>query len=208
MAERCESYHAIDFAWLGRRKMLKPGRASSIRWSNAGGAAVSVGIVASGDCVHLTYRYRAGDAWQRAREVVPFTYTRTCFRGRRRWFACPACGKACRVLFGVPFRCRRCHGLHYSSQYQSAGGRAANRLQSLRARLGGSGDLLDPFPTRPKHMHRKTYARLRALNLKLAGRFTSGIASDLERLQRRIAPRGTVTSQGWTKQDEDARDAE
>jgi hypothetical protein len=57
-------------------------------------------------------------------------------------------------------------------------------------------------------MRRKTYARLQALNLKLAGRFTSGIASDLERLQRRIAPRGTVTSQGWTKQDEDARDAE
>jgi hypothetical protein len=103
MAERCESYHAIDFAWLGRRKMLKPGRASSIKWSNAAGAAVSVGIVASGDCVHLTYRYRAGDSWQKAREAVSFTYTRTCFSGRRRWFACPACGKACRVLFGVPF---------------------------------------------------------------------------------------------------------
>jgi hypothetical protein len=190
MAERCESYHAIDFAWLGRRKMLKPGRASSIKWSNAGGAAVSVGIVASVDCVHLSYRYRAGDAWQRAREVVPFTYTRTRFGGRRRWFACPACGRPCRVLFGVHFRCRRCHGLHYSSQYQSAGERAAGRLQSLRTRLGGSADLLEPFPTRPRHMQRQTYARLQTLNLNLLERFASGITGDVERLERRIGSRG------------------
>jgi hypothetical protein len=188
MGGRCESYHAIDLTWLGRQKMLKPGRASSIRWSNAG-AAVSVGIVAGDNCVQFNYLHRSGDAWQQARDVVAFTYTQTCFSGRRRWFACPACGRACRVLFGVPFRCRRCHGLTYRSQYQSAGGRAANRMLTLRTRLGGSGHFLDPFPTRPRHMHRKTYARLRALNSKLAGRFTSGIASDLERLERRIASR-------------------
>jgi hypothetical protein len=190
MAERCENYHAIDLTWLGRQKMLRPGCASSIRWSHAGGgAAVSVGIESSHGCVRLCYRSRAGDTWEQVREVVPFRYTQTRFGGRRRWFACPACGKACRVLFGVPFRCRRCHGLHYSSQYQTAGGRAATRLQALRARLGGSADLREPFPTRPKHMHCKTYARLRALHLKLARRFASGFASELERLERSIRSR-------------------
>jgi hypothetical protein len=160
MAERCETYHAIDLAWLERQNMLKPGRMSSIKWTHADGAAVSVGVVSSSDCVQLTYRHRTGHTVQQAREIVSFTHTQTCFGGRRRWFACPQCSKACRVLFGVPFRCRRCRRLHYSSQYQSAGARAANRMVSLRTRLGGSADLLAPFPTRPRHMHHKTYGRL------------------------------------------------
>jgi hypothetical protein len=193
MAARCETYHAIDLAWLRRQKMLKPGRASSIKWTHAGGAPASVGLVSSDDYVQLTYRYRAGHAWQQAREIVSFTHTPTCFGGRRRWFACPACRKACRVLFGVPFRCRRCHGLHYSSQYQSAGRRAAGRLQSLRTRLGGSADLLEPFPTRPRHMQRQTYARLQTLNSELVGRFATGITDDLACLERRIASRGRAT---------------
>ena len=101
-AERCESYHAIDLARLKRWKLLQPGRSSSIEWSRG-----SVGIVAGNDRVHLVYRHRvAGEHWQQAREVVRFTYTQTRFGGRRRWFECPGCRRACRVLFGSPFRCR------------------------------------------------------------------------------------------------------
>jgi hypothetical protein len=101
--------------------------------------------------------------WRTKRGFVSFTETRTCFGGCRRWFECPRCGRACRVLFGVPYRCRRCHGLQYSSQYQSAGSRTIGRLQAIRTRLGGSGDLFEPFPARPKHMQRRTYMRLRAM---------------------------------------------
>jgi hypothetical protein len=180
--ERCESYHAIDLARLKRWKLLQPGRSSSLKWSHG-----SVGIMAGDNCVHLVYRHRlAGEPWQQAREVVRFTYTQTRFGGRRRWFECPRCGKACRVLFGSPFRCRACHGLRYSSQYQSACNRAIGRLQALRMRLGGSGDHIGPFPPRPKHMQTKTYRRLRALDAELWRRTTLGMASDLERLRRRI----------------------
>jgi hypothetical protein len=191
MAERCESYHAIDLAWLSRRKMLQPGRSSSIQWSWGGQPAGSIGIVAKANCVHLVYRHRAwGDQWQEMREIISFTYTQTRFGGRRRWFECPRCGRACRVLFGGgPYRCRRCHGLHYSSQYQSAGSRTIGRLQALRTRLGGSGDLLEPFPVRPKHMQRRTYMRLRALDAELWRRTTLGLASDLESLRRRVGGR-------------------
>jgi hypothetical protein len=38
-------------------------------------------------------------------------------------------------------------------------------------------------------MHHKTYGRLRALNLMLVGRFSSGIADEVERLGRRIGSR-------------------
>ena len=190
MAERCESYQALDLAWLRRRKMLQPGSSSSIQWSHCGRPAGSIGIVANANCVHLVYRHRVlGDQWQDMREIVPYTETRTCFGGRRRWFECPGCGRACRVLFGGPFRCRRCHGLHYSSQYQSAGSRTIGRLQALRTRLGGSGDLFEPFPARPKHMQWSTYVRLRAHDQELWRRCSLGLAVDLERLRRRSAPR-------------------
>ena len=85
-AERCESYHAIDLAWLRRRKMLQPGRSSSIQWSHHGRPSGSIGIVAKANCVHLVYRHRAwGDQWQDMREIVSFTYTQTCggLGGRR-----------------------------------------------------------------------------------------------------------------------------
>jgi len=190
MAERCESYLAIDLARLRRWKMLQPGRSSSIRWTSAGRSAGSISIVAHANCVHLVYRHRAwGGEWKDMREVVHYTEIRTCFGGRRRWFECPRCRRACRVLFGGPFRCRRCHGLHYSSQYQSACNRAIGRIQALRMRLGGSGDHIGPFPPRPKHMQTRTYMRLRARDQELWRRTTLGLASDLEHLRRRIAPR-------------------
>ena len=38
--------------------------------------------------------------------------------------------------------------------------RAISRVQKLRMRLGGSANLLEPFPARPRGMHRMTYYRL------------------------------------------------
>ena len=173
--------------------MLQPGRSSSIQWSHCGRPAGSIGIVPKANCVHLVYRHRAwGDQWQDMREIVPYTETRTCFGGRRRWFECPGCGRACRVLFGGPYRCRRCHGLHYSSQYQSVGSRTIGRLQALRTRLGGSGDLLEAFPARPKHMQWSTYVRLRA-NLETCEQANSRIDHDHQRrcVRGRVRPHGT-----------------
>src|SRR5215470_1773311 len=53
-------------------------------------------------------------------QTVPFTWTAAGWGGRRCWFACPGCERCARVLYrsGSQWRCRRCVGLTYASQYE------------------------------------------------------------------------------------------
>ena len=60
------------------------------------------------------------------------------------------------------FACRQCCGLAYASQSENPRYRAISRVQKLRMRLGGSANLLKPFPKKPRGMHRWTYYRLSA----------------------------------------------
>ena len=87
---------------------------------------------------------------------------------------------------GGRFLCRLCLRLRYASQYETAGGRARVRAQKLRMRLGGSANLLMPFPFRPKHMQRRTYRRLMDLDTRLLSRTTTEIAPFVERLGNKI----------------------
>jgi hypothetical protein len=64
------------------------------------------------------------------------------------------------ILYGgAIFACRHCHQLAYSTQHESASGRADSRAWKIRERCGGVGCLLDPL-FRPKGMHHRTFQRL------------------------------------------------
>ena len=85
---------------------------------------------------------------------------------------------------GGRFLCTLCLRLRYASQYETAGGRARVRAQKLRMRLGGSANLLMPFPFRPKHMQSRTYLRLRDLDTHLLNRATADLAHVVQALSR------------------------
>lgn len=87
--------------------------------------------------------------------------------GRRPWFACPVCGRGCRVLYRtLQLKCRRCAGLLYESQriarWQSKL-RMSDKIQDRISKKMGT-DLVEgvEFPPKPKRMRWSTYRALQA----------------------------------------------
>jgi hypothetical protein len=79
------------------------------------------------------------------------------------------------------FACRRCCGLAYASQSENPRYRAISRVQKIRMRLGGSVNLLERFPNKPRGMYRMTYYRLSA---KAIAAHERSIALELEYMRR------------------------
>jgi hypothetical protein len=124
---------------------------------------------------------------------VPLMRTRCHFAGARPWFRCSAsagdrpCGRRVAKLYlhNTPvFACRQCCGLAYASQQEILRHRAISRAQKTRMRLGGSANLLRPFPERPRGMHRTTYYRLSAKAMEAQERSIALAVDHLHRLSR------------------------
>ena len=162
--------HSVDVRYLHRNGLLKPGHWFSLRWSWAGRETGSIrGVVnvdGRPDRVTLLYRHRRGIGGERedVREPVELAWTACNFGGERPWFICPGadCGRRVAILYGPGryFLCRPCYDLTYQSQRDNKMYRALHRAQKIRERLGGSTNMMEPFPEKPKGMHWRTYERL------------------------------------------------
>ena len=112
---------------------------------------------------------------------MPLIETATRFGGYRTLFVCLSCNKRCRILYGGGhFRCRRCNRLRYETQYEPPFARAATRALKIRERLGSKDGIDDPFPTKPKGMHWKTYRRLEAEEERLQSAWEVGIMAKFQ----------------------------
>lgn len=128
----------------------------------------SIGIQVGRGQLTLHYRYSTNEHnGQDIRDMVPISWTPCHYGGRRPWFLCPGfsngrpCDRRVAKIFlrNGRFLCRRCHGLAYPSQTVTVKDRPLTRAQNIRMRLGGSANMTEPFPWKPKGMHWRTYWR-------------------------------------------------
>jgi hypothetical protein len=168
----CESCSSIDVRQWHRQGRLHPGQQFSWSWTRGGEPVGSIVVRVESAAVVLTYRScpSGSNEWKSIEQRVTISVTACYLGGQRPWFICSVysngryCGRRAAILYcaGDLFGCRRCHGLSYASQQQTALHRHLEQARKIRMRLGGNADLLAPFPGRPKGMHRRTFQRLRA----------------------------------------------
>lgn len=162
-ALRTDYFLKLDLASLKRLKMMRPGSSGSMTWTRGSEAVGTIGLTVLSDRVRLSYRHKPyGGDWEEISETIFLTGTDAGFGGRRKWFVCPSCSRRVRILYGGRlYRCRKCRGATYESQYDPHFHACHNRIRRLRKRLRDfEGDTWAPLPVRPKGMHRSTYAEL------------------------------------------------
>jgi len=171
-----ESQHRVDVRYLHKQGWLKAGCMGSLSWTCRGEPSGSIQYRVKPEALILEYRTRSyGGEWHDVTERVPLEYRPCNYGGFRPWLHCPHCNRRVAVLYGgVRFLCRHCHDLAYASQQETPVYRLLRKVRNISERLGGSGNLLESFPSKPKGMHWMTYWRLRE----------KGEQAELESLQR------------------------
>lgn len=158
-AKRTGSMREIDLSWLSKRKLLTPGVQTKLSWNRNDEPAGEIRFRALYHGIQLEYKFRSGEEhnWETVNETIHYGYTDTPFNGKRRWFICPSCNERCRILYGGRYyRCRKCHGLTYDSQYLKKWERPEYQADRIIQRLGGHPNDCE-FPDKPRCMHWTTY---------------------------------------------------
>ena len=183
----CESYQQIDLKQFKKLGRLKVGCSYTLSWALGHGNNGSINYTVFESHISLDFKVRERDdeKWVPVTQRVPLGRTPLHFGGQRIWFLCPNCHRRCRILYGgIRFHCRKCCGLKYQSQAENAAQRAITRAHVIRRRLGDYDNLDDPFPEKPKGMHRNTYNRLAEVDKEAAHCWNVVMAGLLAKLDR------------------------
>jgi hypothetical protein len=163
VTQTVETIRKIDVNALHRKGCFADSRREfPITWS-IDGRTTDV-VIASSDRWDMELKYHTDNRNEPVRVTIPITWTKCHLGGSRPWFKCN-CGRRVGTLFEFHqfYVCRTCHGLIYEAQRFSRKRRKQTSFPGfrIRERLGGRPNLLDPFPTKPKGQHRRTYNRLK-----------------------------------------------
>jgi len=184
--ETTTSANPIDIQQWHRHGYLIPGGPLSVRWYRGEVEVGSIsGYVASLTRIVLEYqsRRRSTDEWSDIFESIEVEWTPCTFGGTRPWFRCPICERRVAVLYlPRPYcACRQCHRLAYPSTREAPHDRLLSKAQAIRQRLGGTANIVAPFPERPRGMHHRTYHRLKRESESYERMALNGIMDRLDR---------------------------
>jgi hypothetical protein len=156
---------SLDVRRLQRNGLLRPAYAFPYHWRRNEQRAASVDVRVEADYVALSYCYRTCDGESKSAFQSILIERAPCYYGRQRvWFRCPqdGCGRGAAILYGNVQLCMPpLPPLAYPSQRKPAYLRALGKAQAIRRWLGGTANMSDLYPEKPKGMHRQTYERLR-----------------------------------------------
>lgn len=195
----CESCVSIDVRRWHREGRLHAEEHFSLSWTRNGKRAGNISVRTELDAAVLIYqsRFWGSTEWRLIEQRVPITWTACHLGGQRPWFVCSVysnehfCGRRAAVLYGAGelFACRTCCRLAYASQQETAMFRGMSQAQKIRQKMGGSANLFEPFPERPKGMHWRTYKRLRDRAETAEYQFGILATSQIERLKQPLDQR-------------------
>jgi hypothetical protein len=157
---KAEESLPVDIRFLKKHGYLNQDSYGSLHWSRGGNRYASISFCSSSESITLSYTYKKTED---VKQEIEITTTQCNYGGIRKWFACPACGRRCAVIYsaGKYFACRVCCNLNYTSQCESEMFQLSNKANKLRDRLGAEHGILNPLPhKKPKNMHHKTYVQL------------------------------------------------
>ena len=191
--ESCRCIDVLD--WHGRGCLRSP-RRFSWAWTQDGKRVASINVETEGHRVTLKYRSHSyGEGWTDLEQRFPVVWTSCRFGGDRPWFVCSVfangayCGRQVAKLYqaGRLFACRHCSRLACASQQESGHLRGLWKAQNIRMRLGGSANMLDDFPEKPKGMHWRTYERLCQVHDAARARSFIGLTDFAKRITKRVS---------------------
>ena len=193
-----ESCRYIDVLEWHRRGYLRSPRRFSWAWTRDGERVASINVETQRHAVTLKYRSRSyGKECSDVEQRLAIQWTSCRFGGERPWFSCSVtangvyCGRRVTKLYGAGrlFACRHCYRLAYASQQESAHRRGRGKSQKIRMRLGGSPNMREEFPDKPKGMHWRTYERWRRVHDVADKRSTDGLMGFVQRQRHRSSRR-------------------
>lgn len=161
--DTADGHKKLDINWLNRKGYLSAGSIGNVSWSRNGEPAGSIFFRTAGNTIILEYKSRSYSSdWESVSERISLDWTRCNYGGLRPWFICPHCHRRVGKLYGAGkyFLCRHCYNLAYESQREPPRDRGLTKAQNIRNKLGGSMNMFEPFPPKPKGMHWKTYSHL------------------------------------------------
>lgn len=154
-APRLENLLQIYIKDLSRHGVLSDHLPHNMKVMHYGEPAGVIELQASHDFLAI----RTSQQGQ-SEQHIAMTQTACNFGGYRQWFMCPDCGRRVGVLYlQNKFTCRHCTHLKYESQYKSESSRLFAKARKIRRSLGGTINMSEPLPNRPKGMHVTTYLR-------------------------------------------------